>query len=61
MTNDVADHDTAHHDPSDTAAEQDTTLARLQDQVEALTGTVAEHQRLFEAMFASGLLPPDVN
>lgn len=41
--------------------EPDDTAVRLQRQLDDLQVLVQAHQRLFEAMFAAGQLPPDVN
>jgi hypothetical protein len=41
--------------------DQAATMAKMQDQIDDLTDTVASHQRIIEAMFASGQLPPDIN
>lgn len=40
---------------------RDATLTAMQSQLDDLTATVTEHQRLIDAMFASGMLPPDVD
>jgi hypothetical protein len=47
--------------PTGPGDDQAATLAAMQSQIEDLTAVVADHQRLFELMFSSGQLPPDVN
>lgn len=40
---------------------RDETQARMQAQIDDLAATLRSHQRIFEAMFASGQLPPDID
>lgn len=37
------------------------TVARMQKQLNDLSATLQSHQKVFELMYASGMLPPDIN